>query len=97
MASLRQDPDILLLGEIRDTETAEIALRAAMTGHLILLTLHTNDAISSALRLIDMGVDEYLVASALRAVVAQRLVRRLCERCKQKTDVDSAHASAQYK
>jgi MSHA biogenesis protein MshE len=82
-ASLRQDPDILLIGEIRDADSAEIALRAAMTGHLVLSTLHTNDAISSALRLIDMGVDEFLVASSLRAVVAQRLVRRLCEHCKQ--------------
>ncbi len=87
-ASLRQDPDILLVGEIRDTISAEIALRAAMTGHLVLSTLHTNDAISSALRLIDMGVDEFLVASALRAVVAQRLVRRLCERCKIPSSAD---------
>ncbi len=91
-ASLRQDPDILLLGEIRDSESAEIALRAAMTGHLVLSTLHTNDAVSSALRLVDMGVDEFLVASALRAVVAQRLVRRLCEKCKQIEPLDSAHA-----
>lgn len=90
-ASLRQDPDILLVGEIRDSETAEIALRAAMTGHLVLSTLHTNDVISSALRLIDMGVDEFLVASSLRAVVAQRLVRRLCERCKQKAEIKPAH------
>jgi len=90
-ASLRQDPDILLVGEIRDSETAEIALRAAMTGHLVLSTLHTNDAISSALRLIDMGVDEFLVASALRAVVAQRLVRKLCDRCKQPSDIKPKH------
>ncbi|MFT6102083.1 MAG: MSHA biogenesis protein MshE [Granulosicoccus sp.] len=82
-SALRQDPDILLVGEIRDAESAEIALRAAMTGHLVLSTLHTNDAVSSALRLIDMGVDAFLVASSLKAVVAQRLVRRLCNTCKQ--------------
>lgn len=80
-ACLRQDPDVLLVGEIRDHETAEIALRASMTGHLVLSTLHTNDAISSAMRLIDVGVEGYLVASALRAIVAQRLVRRVCQVC----------------
>lgn len=82
-ATLRQDPDVLLVGEIRDAESAEIALRAAMTGHLVLSTLHTNDAVSSALRLIDMGVDPFLVASSLKTIVAQRLVRRLCESCKE--------------
>lgn len=81
-AALRQDPDILLVGEIRDAESAEIALRAAMTGHLVLSTLHTNDAVTSALRLIDMGVDPYLVAASLKAIIAQRLVRRICESCK---------------
>ncbi|MEX1032454.1 MAG: ATPase, T2SS/T4P/T4SS family [Cellvibrionaceae bacterium] len=80
-AALRQDPDILLVGEIRDAESAEIALRAAMTGHLVLSTLHTNDAITSALRLTDMGVDSFLVAASLKAIVAQRLVRRICESC----------------
>lgn len=80
-ASLRQDPDILLVGEMRDQETVEIGLRGAMTGHLVLTTLHTNDAISSALRLIDMGAAGYLVASALRAIIAQRLVRRICSHC----------------
>ncbi len=80
-AALRQDPDILLVGEIRDQETAEIALRSAMTGHMVLSTLHTNDAVSSAMRLVDMGVEGFLAATALRAVVAQRLVRRLCEYC----------------
>ncbi|MGK0442424.1 MAG: MSHA biogenesis protein MshE [Pseudohongiellaceae bacterium] len=80
---LRQDPDILLIGEIRDEETAEIAVRASLTGHLVLSTLHTNDAITSAMRLIDVGLEGYLVASALRAVVAQRLVRRVCDSCKQ--------------
>jgi len=80
-ATLRQDPDILLVGEIRDSSSAEIALRAAMTGHLVLSTLHTNDAVSSALRLIDMGVDSYLVAASVKAIIAQRLVRRVCESC----------------
>lgn len=80
-ASLRQDPDILLVGEIRDAESAEIGLRAAMTGHLVLSTLHTNDALTSALRLSDMGIDPFLVASSLRAIIAQRLVRRVCENC----------------
>lgn len=78
---LRQDPDVLLVGEIRDQETADIALRASMTGHLVLSTLHTNDAISSAMRLIDIGLEGYLVASSLRAIIAQRLVRRICESC----------------
>lgn len=80
--ALRQDPDILLVGEMRDSETMEIGLRGALTGHLVLSTLHTNDAISSTLRLLDMGAPGYLVASALRAVIAQRLIRRLCDNCK---------------
>ncbi len=80
-AVLRQDPDIVLVGEMRDQETAEIGLRAAMTGHLVLSTLHTNDSISSALRLADMGAEPYLVASALRGILAQRLVRRVCTYC----------------
>ncbi|GAA6134676.1 MSHA fimbrial ATPase MshE [Oceaniserpentilla sp. 4NH20-0058] len=80
--ALRQDPDIILIGEMRDTETTEIALRAAMTGHMVLSTLHTNDAISTAMRLMDMGADPYLVASSLRAVVGQRLIRKVCQNCK---------------
>jgi len=80
-STLRQDPDIILVGEIRDQETAEIALRASITGHLVMSTLHTNDAISTALRLIDMGVEGFLVASAVHAIVAQRLVRRICNKC----------------
>ena len=80
-AALRQDPDIVLIGEMRDQETAEIGLRAALTGHLVLSTLHTNDALTSAMRLIDMGVEPFLVATALNAVLAQRLVRRVCENC----------------
>lgn len=81
--ALRQDPDVILVGEMRDHETAEIGLRAAMTGHMVLSTLHTNDSVSTAMRLIDMGCDAFLVASSLRAVIAQRLVRKICEHCKQ--------------
>ncbi len=87
---LRQDPDIILVGEMRDQETVEIGLRAALTGHLVLSTLHTNDAVDSALRLIDMGAPDYLVASAVRAVVAQRLVRKVCPDCSGHDEVDEA-------
>jgi type IV pilus assembly protein PilB len=80
---LRQDPNIIMIGEIRDTETAEVAIRAALTGHLVLSTLHTNDSISTITRLIDMGIEPFLVASALNGVVAQRLVRRVCLDCRQ--------------
>ncbi|GAB4393313.1 MAG: MSHA fimbrial ATPase MshE [Gammaproteobacteria bacterium] len=80
-AILRHDPDIIMVGEIRDQETVSIALRAAMTGHLVLATLHTNDAASTALRLIDMGAEPFLVASALDAILSQRLVRRICKTC----------------
>lgn len=78
---LRQDPDIILVGEIRDLETAKIAFQAAMTGHLVLSTLHTNDAASSIARLMDLGVEPYLIPSSLRAVIAQRLVRKICSNC----------------
>ncbi|MBU2547131.1 MAG: Flp pilus assembly complex ATPase component TadA [Proteobacteria bacterium] len=78
---LRQDPDILLVGEIRDLETAKIAFQAAMTGHLVLSTIHTNDATSTIARLLDLGVEPYLIPTSLRAVVAQRLLRRLCQEC----------------
>ncbi|MBX9869638.1 MAG: GspE/PulE family protein, partial [Burkholderiaceae bacterium] len=81
-ASLRQDPDILLLGEMRDQETAQIGMRAAMTGHLVLSTLHTNDAVSTPIRLLDMGVPRYMMGSSLQAVLAQRLVRVICESCR---------------
>ncbi|MDH3450989.1 MAG: GspE/PulE family protein [Gammaproteobacteria bacterium] len=81
--ALRQDPDIILIGEMRDQETAEIGLRAAMTGHLVLSTLHTNDAVSTADRLLDMGAEGFLIASSLRAIVAQRLLRRVCTTCAQ--------------
>ncbi|MFS1702106.1 MSHA biogenesis protein MshE [Aestuariibacter sp. GS-14] len=79
--TLRQDPDIIMVGEMRDQETVEIGLRGALTGHLVLSTLHTNDAISSAIRLLDMGAPGYLVASSLRGIIAQRLVRRICDNC----------------
>jgi len=80
-AILRQDPDVIMIGELRDQETVSIALRAAMTGHLVLATLHTNDAASSIVRLLDMGAEGYIVASILRAAIAQRLVRRICQNC----------------
>jgi len=80
-AVLRQDPDIILVGEIRDRETVEIAMQAALTGHLVFSTLHTSDAAGATTRLLDMGVEPYLVASSLRGVVAQRLVRRVCAAC----------------
>lgn len=78
---LRQDPDIIMVGEIRDTETAKIAIRSAITGHLVLSTLHTNDAPSSIIRLEDMGVQRYLIANAIKGVIAQRLVRKICPKC----------------
>ncbi|HUP70655.1 MAG TPA: ATPase, T2SS/T4P/T4SS family [Acidimicrobiales bacterium] len=83
---VRADPDIILVGEIRDAETATIAIEAALTGHVVLSTLHTNDAASTPARLIDMGVEPFLVTSAITGILAQRLVRRLCERCKQPYD-----------
>jgi MSHA biogenesis protein MshE len=87
--ALRQDPDIIMVGEMRDHETVEIGLRGALTGHLVLSTLHTNDAITSALRLIDMGAAGFLVGSSLRAVIAQRLVRKICEYCGEDHTPDS--------
>ncbi len=80
---VRQDPDVILVGEIRDSETAKIAIQAALTGHLVLSTLHTNDAPSAITRLVDMGIEPFLVSSAVRAIIAQRLIRTLCENCKQ--------------
>ncbi|MEJ1962971.1 MAG: GspE/PulE family protein [Gammaproteobacteria bacterium] len=82
-AFLRQDPDVLLVGEIRDRETAEIAIQAALTGHLLLSTLHTNTAAAAITRLLDMGIDDYLLTSTLHVIVGQRLVRRLCMECRQ--------------
>jgi len=87
---LRHDPDIVLVGEIRDSETADIAVRASLTGHLVLSTLHTNDAPSAVTRLVDMGVEPYLVSSCLEGVIAQRLVRRVCSKCAKPSEVDPA-------
>jgi type IV pilus assembly protein PilB len=89
-AVLRQDPDVILLGEIRDSETAGLAVRASLTGHLVLTTLHTNSAVSAMTRLVDMGVEPFMVASSLTAVVAQRLVRRPCQGCLVPDDPDPA-------
>jgi general secretion pathway protein E len=86
---LRQDPNVIMVGEIRDLETAEIAIRAALTGHLVFSTLHTNDAPSAFTRLIDMGIEPFLVASSVEAVMAQRLVRTICTHCK--TEQKVAH------
>jgi type IV pilus assembly protein PilB len=80
---LRQDPDIILVGEIRDLETAQIAIQASLTGHLVFTTLHTNDAPSSILRLVDLGVETFLLTATIEAIVAQRLVRRICQGCKE--------------
>lgn len=84
-AMLRQDPDVIMVGEIRDAETSKIAMRAAITGHLVLATLHTNDAITSAMRLIDMGTEGYMVAAAVKGIIGQRLVRKLCDNCTEET------------
>jgi type IV pilus assembly protein PilB len=84
---LRQDPDVIMIGEIRDNETARIAVQAALTGHLVLSTLHTNDAASSITRLVNIGIDAYLIAASLNAALAQRLVRKICPRCKQNYQV----------
>jgi general secretion pathway protein E len=80
-AILRQDPDIIMIGEIRDFETAQIAIQASMTGHLVLATLHTNDAASAVTRLTDMGIEPFLLSSSLLGVLAQRLVRKVCTQC----------------
>jgi len=92
---LRHDPDIILVGEIRDAETAEIAIRAAMTGHLVLSTLHTNDSVGAVNRLIDMGVEPFLVSASLVAALAQRLVRRICPHCKEKQEKINPRLRAQ--
>jgi general secretion pathway protein E len=81
-AILRQDPDVVMIGEIRDLETAQIAVQASLTGHLVLATLHTNDSASAVTRLIDMGIEPFLLSSSLLGVLAQRLVRRLCVHCR---------------
>ncbi|MBF0296842.1 MAG: Flp pilus assembly complex ATPase component TadA, partial [Magnetococcales bacterium] len=87
---LRQDPDIVLVGEMRDQETAEIAIRAALTGHLVLSTLHTNSAVATAIRLVEMGMEGYAVASALKCILAQRLVRRVCTDCAETGEPDAS-------
>ncbi len=86
-AFLRQDPDIIMVGEIRDQETAAIAIRAAITGHLVLSTLHTNDAPSAIVRLVDMGIEPFLVSSSVSVIIAQRLVRKICTNCKEKAEI----------
>jgi len=92
-SALRQDPDIILVGEMRDAETADIAIRASITGHLVFSTLHTNGAVETATRLLDMGIQGYILASALRVIIAQRLVRRLCENCTQPAVIDEGQST----
>ena len=94
---LRQDPDVIMVGEIRDSETAELAIRAALTGHLVFSTLHTNDAPSAIVRLIDMGIEPFLVASAVNFIMAQRLVRRVCPKCGGKDSSCLACGGSGYK
>ncbi len=89
-AILRQDPDIIMVGEMRDKETADTAFKSALTGHLVLSSLHTNSAVETVIRLIDMGVERYVIASALRCLVGQRLVRVLCERCRKPVPLDAS-------
>ncbi len=86
-AFLRQDPDVVMVGEIRDLETAEIAIKAAQTGHLVMSTLHTNDAPQTLTRLVDMGVKPYAIATSVSLIIAQRLARRLCSQCKALVDM----------
>ena len=90
-AILRQDPDVIMIGEIRDFETAQIAIQASLTGHLVLATVHTNDAPSSVTRLVDMGVEPFLLSSSLLGVLAQRLVRKLCRDCKREDEQGHWH------
>jgi type IV pilus assembly protein PilB len=91
-AFLRQDPDVIMVGEIRDLETAEIAIKAAQTGHLVLSTLHTNDAPQTLTRLVDMGVKPYAIATSVSLIIAQRLARKLCNNCKQPIDIPAEAA-----
>jgi len=95
-AILRQDPDIVLVGEIRDTETASIAVQAALTGHLVLSTLHTNDAPTAVTRLVDMGIEPFLIATAVLGVQAQRLVRTICPECKEPYQADYSYLNLDY-
>jgi type II secretory ATPase GspE/PulE/Tfp pilus assembly ATPase PilB-like protein len=98
-AFLRQDPDIIMVGEVRDIETASIAFQASITGHLVLSTLHTNDTVATVTRLIDLGLEDYLVASAVRGILAQRLIRKICDECKEAynpTDEEAARIQEYY-
>ncbi|MCA8981226.1 MAG: type II/IV secretion system protein, partial [Planctomycetes bacterium] len=96
-AFLRQDPDVMMVGEIRDLETAEVAIRAALTGHLVFSTVHTNDAASTITRMVDQGVEPYLVSSSLILVIAQRLVRRVCPDCKEHVEITEETAAKLHK
>lgn len=91
-SALRQDPDVILVGEIRDRETAEIAVRASITGHLVFSTLHTNGAVETATRLLDMGIEGYILASSLKVIMAQRLVRKICDRCAQTVEINEGQS-----
>ncbi len=91
---LRHDPDVVMIGEIRDGETADVAIKASLTGHLVFSTLHTNSAVSVITRLADMGVDRFLIAATLRLAVAQRLVRQLCPRCRKPRELTAGEAAA---
>jgi general secretion pathway protein E len=93
-AILRQDPDVVMIGEIRDLETAQIAVQASLTGHLVLATLHTNDAPGAVTRLVDMGIEPYLLSSTLVGALAQRLVRKLCPECRQPYEPDATERGA---
>jgi general secretion pathway protein E/type IV pilus assembly protein PilB len=93
---LRHDPDVILVGEIRDLETAEVAINASLTGHLVYSTLHTNDAVTSTTRLLDMGVEPFLVCSAVSGVLAQRLIRRICKHCKEEYQPDPVHVPPDF-
>jgi general secretion pathway protein E len=93
---VRQDPDIIMIGEIRDLETAEIAIQSALTGHLVFSTLHTNDAPSAITRLLDMGVEHFLLSSTVRGILAQRLVRVICPSCKQRDDSPAAREELKF-
>ena len=88
---LRQDPDVIMVGEIRDRETADIGIRASLTGHLVLSTLHTNDAPGALTRLIDMDIEPFLIASSVELIVAQRLVRKLCPHCAQPANYEAGY------
>jgi len=94
---LRHDPDVILVGEIRDLETAEVAINASLTGHLVFSTLHTNDAVTATTRLLDMGVEPFLVSSAISGVLAQRLVRRICKECRQEYVPEKGDVPADFK